>query len=57
MASGEDTLLDALLFSGNVNPVKDVMVAGVWRVRDGHHPAEARALAGYAAATRALLGS
>ena len=32
-----DELLDALVFSGNVNPVRDVMVGGRWRVRDWRH--------------------
>ncbi|MBI1778076.1 MAG: formimidoylglutamate deiminase [Proteobacteria bacterium] len=32
-----DRLLDALVFAGNANPVKDVMVGGRWQVRDGRH--------------------
>jgi formimidoylglutamate deiminase len=32
-----DRFLDALLFAGNVNPVRHVMVSGRWRVRDGRH--------------------
>jgi formimidoylglutamate deiminase len=32
-----DFLLDSLVFSGNANPVQDVMVGGRWRVRDGRH--------------------
>ena len=35
-----DRLLDALIFAGNANPVRDVMVGGGWRVREGRHPAE-----------------
>ena len=35
-----DTLLDSHIFSGNTNPVRDVMVGGVWVVRDGHHADE-----------------
>ena len=31
------SLLDSLVFSGNANPVQDVMVGGRWRVRDGRH--------------------
>lgn len=31
-------LLDALVFAGNANPVKHVMVGGRWQVRDGRHP-------------------
>ncbi|MDJ0948887.1 MAG: formimidoylglutamate deiminase [Alphaproteobacteria bacterium] len=36
----KDTLLDALVFSGNVNPIRDVMVGGRWVVRDGRHDRE-----------------
>ncbi len=50
-----DTLLDALVFAGNRNPVRDVAVGGRWVVREGHHRAEAAALRGFAAARRALL--
>jgi formimidoylglutamate deiminase len=32
-----DALLDTLVFSGNVNLVRDVMVGGRWLVRDGRH--------------------
>lgn len=35
-----DTLLDAMVFAGNSNPVSDVLVGGVWALRDGHHPRE-----------------
>jgi len=27
--------------SGGPSPVRDVMVGGRWRIRDGHHPDEA----------------
>lgn len=33
----KEQLLDALVFAGNVNPVKHVMVGGRWQVRDGRH--------------------
>jgi formimidoylglutamate deiminase len=33
-----DVLLDALIFSGNHNPISDVMVGGRWVVRQGRHP-------------------
>ena len=33
-----DALLDAWVFSGNSTPVRHVMVAGRWVVRDGRHP-------------------
>ena len=32
-----DSLLDALVFSGNINLVRDVMVGGRWLVRNGRH--------------------
>jgi formimidoylglutamate deiminase len=35
-----ETVLDAWIFSSTSNPVRDVMVAGKWVVRDGHHPRE-----------------
>ena len=50
-----DRLLDALVFAGNVNPVRDVAIGGCWVVREGWHAAEAQALQGFAAARRALL--
>jgi len=50
----EDVLLDALVFAGNDNPVRDVMVGGRWVVRDGSHDDEAAILAGYRAALKVL---
>ena len=35
-----DSLIDALVFAGNVNPVRDVMVGGNWVVREGRHVRE-----------------
>jgi formimidoylglutamate deiminase len=35
-----DSLLDALVFAGSVNAVRDVMVGGRWVVRDGSHARE-----------------
>jgi len=35
----EDALLDSWIFSGNSNPVRQVMVGGRWVVRDGRHHA------------------
>jgi len=43
----DDTLLDALVFAGNVNPVRDVMVGGRWVVSEGHHMAKHAILARY----------
>jgi formimidoylglutamate deiminase len=33
----DDDVLDAAVFAGNDNPVKDVMVGGRWVIRDGAH--------------------
>jgi formimidoylglutamate deiminase len=35
-------LLDAFVFSGNRNLVRDVMVGGAWQVRGGRHRDEER---------------
>jgi formimidoylglutamate deiminase len=37
-----DLLLDALVFSGEDNPVRDVMIGGAWVVRNGVHAAAER---------------
>ena len=37
VGKAEDRLLDALVFAGNVNPVRDVMVGGRWLVERGRH--------------------
>ncbi len=44
-----DTLLEAAIFGPCRRPVRDVMVAGRWVVRDGHHPREDAILARYRA--------
>jgi formimidoylglutamate deiminase len=51
-----DLLLDSLVFAGNANPVRDVMVGGRWLVEEGHHRAEHAVLARYRAALRELAG-
>ncbi len=51
----EERLLDAFVFAGNANPVRDVMVGGQWVVRDGHHPAEEPVLTAYRAVVAELL--
>ena len=50
----DELLLDALIFAGNENPVRDVMAGGKWLVRDRHHVEEAGILARYKA-TLAIL--
>jgi formimidoylglutamate deiminase len=49
-----ESLLDAWVFSGNVTPVRHVMVAGRWVVRDGAHPRGREIAAGFARAMRRL---
>ncbi len=51
-----DKLLDALVFAGNVNPVRHVMVGGNWRVRDGRHPDREMILGRYRRAVAAVRG-
>lgn len=51
-----DTLLDALVFSGNENPVQDVLVGGRWVVRDARHEDEDAILANYRAVLDTLSG-
>ena len=45
-----DLLLDALVFAGNENPVRDVMAGGHWVVREGRHPREEEVFARYVGA-------
>jgi len=51
---GGDTLLDAYVFAGNDRVVRDVMVGGVWRVRNGRHVRAEETRAAYRAAIAAL---
>ena len=51
-----DAILDTLIFSGQPNPVRDVMVGGRWLVQDGRHFAEAAVGASYRRAVAALSG-
>lgn len=54
LGKDEDYLLDALVFAGNVNPVRDVMVGGRWVVRDGQHEAQEQVLARFAEVQKAV---
>jgi formimidoylglutamate deiminase len=49
-----DLLLDAMIFAGNANPVRDVMAGGRWLVQEGRHRDEAAILAGYRTAIAEL---
>ena len=51
-----DGLLDAAIFGPARQPVRDVMVAGRWVVRDGLHPQAAASLARYRTVMKRLLG-
>ena len=51
----DDRLLDALLFATAQPPVRDVMIGGLWRIRDGAHAAERSVEAAYRRAMRRLL--
>jgi formimidoylglutamate deiminase len=56
LGHGPDTVLDAWLLGGTDNPVRDVMVAGRWLIRDRRHPEEERIRADYRVAARTLFG-
>jgi formimidoylglutamate deiminase len=47
LGKSEDVLLDAAIFAGNENPVRDVMVGGRWVVQEGQHVAGSAILARY----------
>jgi formimidoylglutamate deiminase len=51
-----DVLLDAVVFAGNENPVRDVLVGGRWVVAEGRHIAEHLVLSRYRAAIEQLTG-
>jgi formimidoylglutamate deiminase len=50
----EDALLDTFVFSGQANPIREVMVNGRWVVQDGLHFAEIPIAASYRRAMRTL---
>ncbi len=50
-----DGLLDAAIFGPARQPVRDVMVAGRWVLRDGQHPQAAASFARYRAVMKRLL--
>ncbi len=55
IAKTGDTMMDAMIFAGNSNPVRDVMVGGRFVVEEGHHPREAEVLGRFRSALGALL--
>jgi formimidoylglutamate deiminase len=50
----ESVMLDAVMFAGNRNPVRDVMVGGAWLVGEGRHRDRDAILADYRAVIAAL---
>ena len=54
-AMPRERLLDAVVFAGNRNPVRDVMVGGEWVVTEGRHWKEEAVQAGYLETVKALL--
>lgn len=51
-----DAILDSLVFAANHTSIKDVMVAGRWRIRDGRHDQQDAILERYKTTLAALLG-
>ena len=51
-----DGVLDAFVFSGNVSPVRDVMVGGAWVVRDAAHRDESAITENFRRTMNRLLG-
>jgi formimidoylglutamate deiminase len=51
-----DALIDAAIFGPCRRPVRDVMVAGRWTVRDGLHPREDEIFARYRKAMAGIAG-
>jgi formimidoylglutamate deiminase len=51
----DDTMIDAMIFAGNANPIRDVIVGGRFVVEEGHHAAESEILARFRNALGALL--
>jgi formimidoylglutamate deiminase len=49
-----DDLLDCAVFGGAALPVRDVMVAGIWRVSAGRHASEEPARTAFLAALREI---
>jgi formimidoylglutamate deiminase len=50
-----DAIANSLVFSGSTGFVRDVMVGGGWKVREGRHPAEDRSRTEYTKAVGELI--
>ncbi|MBV9246206.1 MAG: formimidoylglutamate deiminase, partial [Methylobacteriaceae bacterium] len=53
---GDEAMLDAWIFSTDVNPVRDVMVGGRWVIRERQHPQEEAIMTAFKRAMRRLAG-
>ena len=51
-----DQILDSLIFANNSNAIQDVMVAGHWVIKSGHHPLEQQSLNDYQAVLMDIVG-
>ncbi len=49
-----DHILDSMIFAGNDNPIKDVMVGGRWMVKDRHHKRQEKTFERYCKVIRKL---
>ncbi|MBN8728622.1 MAG: formimidoylglutamate deiminase [Xanthomonadales bacterium] len=56
-ARNPDEVVDSFVFAGNTPLVREVMVAGEWRVRDGRHVDEDRIAGRFRAVARRLRGA
>ncbi|MBT6036842.1 MAG: formimidoylglutamate deiminase, partial [Kordiimonadaceae bacterium] len=50
----DNSIIDRFIFSGNQNPIKHVMVAGDWLIRDYKHADEQQILADFSGVMMAL---
>lgn len=53
----KDVILDAMIFSGNVNPIRHVIVGGQHVIRDFHHHSEDRIFLDYKKTLEKFLGT
>jgi formimidoylglutamate deiminase len=56
MGRSGNSMIDSMVFAGNSNPIRDVMVGGHWVVQDGNHVAQEAIFARYRGALATLLG-
>jgi formimidoylglutamate deiminase len=56
VATPDDRILDAMIFGPGPSPIRDVMVDGAWKVRDGAHALEETIADAYRAVLRRICG-